>query len=539
MVKKSKKRDKVTFYRGGVRVTLQKVADRFAVKLKSGEVLERLPDRLVQNATLPPSVRYLGRYPGQRTAIFWCPSSQRNEVMERLREQDDLIQYCSHVFRRSKDEAILTDEIGLDDKLFVKFTKPPDRENLKEIQEEYGLRAIWRFPEKPKGVVFELTQAATQNPLKISNDLRKLKICKEAEPCLIDVKSARMLPNDPGFDSQWHLLNTGQGGGLPGADCNAVEAWDYTWGDPDIVVALIDDGFDLAHPDFSAQGKVVAPYDASQRDTDPSPAEFNDNHGTSCAGVAVASRGGGLTVGIAPDCRLMPIRHAGKLGDFEEALAFYHAYINSADVISCSWGARDAYLNEVWPMPSLTQYVVDICVTGGRNGRGIPIFFAAGNGDEPLELDGYANHPDVIAVAACTNEDEKAWYSDYGENVWITAPSDGGTLGVTTTDRTGSAGYSLHSDYTESFGGTSSAAPLVAGVAALMLSKNPDLTVADVKEILKNTAVKIRQGNPQDREDSWGNTYNDAYNGDGHSIVYGWGRVDAGAAVRAALSWPP
>jgi subtilisin family serine protease len=536
MVKKSSERDKVTFYRGGVRVTLQKVADRFAVKLKSGEVLERLPDRLLQNAELSPGVRtrvrYWGRYPGQRTAIFCCPSKQRDVVMKSLRKQKDWIQYCSHVLRRSEDEAIPTEDIGLDDKLFVEFTEPPDRKNLKKIQEKHGLRAIWRFPEKPAGVVFQLTQAATRNPLKISNDLRKMKICKEAEPCLIDVKSVRMLPNDPKFDSQWHLLNTGQGGGLAGADCNAVEAWDYTWG-AGIVVALIDDGFDLAHPDFSAQGKVFAPYDASQRDTDPSPAEFNDNHGTACAGVAVASRGVGLTVGIAPDSRLMPIRHAGRLGDFEEALAFYHAYVNSADVISCSWGVPD-HQSGGWPMPSLTQYVVDICVTSGRNGRGIPIFFAAGNGYEPLELCGYANHPEVIAVAACTNEDEKSWYSDYGENVWITAPSSGGTLSVTTTDRTGSLGYS-RDDYTHSFGGTSSAAPLVAGVAALMLSVNTNLTVTNIKEILRNTAVKIQQGNPQDRQDYWGNTYNDAYNGNGHSIVYGWGRVDAGAAVQAAL----
>ena len=465
MVKKSTEQDKVTFYRGGVRVTLQKAADRFAVKLKSGEVLERLPDQLVQNAALPPSVRYLDRYPGQRTAIFGCPSKQRDKVMESLREQKDWIQYCSHVLRHSKDEVMPTDDIGLDDKLFVEFTESPDPENLKKIQKKYGLRAIWRIliEGKPSsGVVFQLTLAATQNPLKISNDLRKMKICKKAEPCLIDVKCARMLPKDPEFNSQWHLLNTGQGGGLPGADCNAVEAWDHSWGHPGIVVALIDDGFDLTHPDFSAQGKVVSPYDASQRDTDPSPENFNDNHGTSCAGVAVAARGGGLTMGIAPDCSLMPIRHAGRLGDFEEALAFYHAYKNSAHVISCSWGVPD-HLNVVWPMPSLTQYMVDICVTHGREGLGIPIFFAAGNGYEPVKSNGYANHPKVIAVAACTNEDEKAWYSDYGENVWITAPSDGGTLGITTTDRTGSEGYSLHSDYTDRFGGTSSATPLVAG----------------------------------------------------------------------------
>jgi len=185
-------------------------------------------------------------------------------------------------------------------------------------------------------------------------------------------------------------------------------------------------------------------------------------------------------------------------------------------------------------MPSLTRYVIDICKKHGRRGKGIPIFFAAGNGNELLEMDGYANYKNVIAVAACTNEDEKAWYSDYGRNVWVTAPSSGGTLDILTTDRMGPAGYSWSSDYTQTFGGTSSSTPLVAGVAALMISVNPKITVKQIKDVLKKTAVKIGKGSPRTYTDTWGEQYSDRYNSPGHSKVYGWGRVDAGAAVAAA-----
>lgn len=389
--------------------------------------------------------------------------------------------------------------------------------------------------EESTGILFELTETAYENPIKISNRLLSTQQFKTVEPCLIEASFGKALPNEQGFRRQWHLLNTGQEGGTPGADCNAVSAWDYTWGDPNITIAIIDDGFDLEHPDFNTPNKIRAPYDASEFDQNPRPSTFSENHGTSCAGVALAARGSGLSVGIAPDCTLMPIRNAGRLGDYEEALAFYHAYQNGADIISCSWGPPDAYLKSFWPMPRLTQYVIDICVQRGRGGKGIPIFFAAGNGNEPLELDGYANYQNVIAIAACTNQNQKAWYSDYGKNVWVTAPSNGGTLGIFTTDRVGAKGYSWNSDYTGEFGGTSSATPLVAGIAALMLSVNPELNVDQIKTILRETTVKINLDNPRNYQDHWGNHYDDRYDDNGHSPVYGAGLVDAGEAVARAF----
>jgi len=526
--------EKVTFQRGGQRITLYKSPNLIAVYMRDGSVMNNLPGRLCRDLKLPIDVRFYIKYPGKRIGIFHCPKAMRDKIMDRLRKQSDIVQYCSHVLQRDLDSDLPGMEIGLDNKIFVEFKRAPSRKSIHKIEQAYGLRAVWRFPERTQGIVFELTSEAKVNPIKISNALSQTGIYQNVEPCLIDAKVGRAVPSDAAFARQWHLLNTGQGGGIPGADCNATEAWDYSWGSPEITIALIDDGFDLEHPDFSLLEKIRDPYDATGRDTNPRPEHFSENHGTSCAGVVLAARGGGIAVGVAPDCTFMPIRHAGRLGDFEEALAFYHAYKNRADVISCSWGPWDAYKPELWPMPRLTQYVIDICVTHGRDGKGIPIFFAAGNGNEPLDWDGYANYEKVIAVAACTNEDKKAYYSDYGKNVWVCAPSNGGSLGIFTTDRMGSLGYSWDSDYTAEFGGTYAATPLVAGVAALMLSVNKDLTVNQIKHILKETAVKINKNNPAQYSDTWDNQYSDSYV-NGHSMVYGWGRVDAGAAVVRAM----
>lgn len=523
----------VSFTRGERRITLHKSRNLIAVRYRDGAVPESFTGSGSGDRNLSIRTRFVGRIPGERVGIFHCPARERDGVMDHLRENREDVQYCSHVLHRSDDTDRPVDYIVLDNRIFVEYRTRPSRRQLQQLGDRYGIRPIWQFPDDPKGVVYELTSDATANPIKLAERIRRRIKAKTVEPCLVETKVGRAIPSDAGLRAQWHLLNTGQGGGVAGADCNAPSAWDYIWGDPNVTIALIDDGFDLQHTDFATDGKIRSPYDASQQDVDPNPYYFSDNHGTSCAGVALARRGGGVSVGIAPDCSFMPIRHAGQLGDFNEALAFYHAYTQGADVISCSWGPPDAEDNAFWPMPSLTRLVVDLCAVRGRGGRGIPIFFAAGNGNEPLDLDGYANYKNVIAIAASTNEDRKAYYSDYGNNVWVCAPSSGGTRGIFTTDRRGSLGYSWWSDYTDNFGGTSSSTPLVAGIAGLMLSVHPRLRVSQIKRILRDTAVKINRGSPTSYTDEWGSTHSDRYRS-GHSRVYGWGRIDAGAAVERA-----
>ncbi|MGZ8538708.1 MAG: S8 family serine peptidase, partial [Flavisolibacter sp.] len=273
---------------------------------------------------------------------------------------------------------------------------------------------------------------------------------------------------------------------------------------------------------------------------DPRPKKANNNHGTACAGVAAAS---GLFVsGVAPKARLMPIRLYSNLGSFAEANAFKWAADHGADIISCSWGPEDGAWFDLSDtthfvqvdMPDHTRLAIEHAVTNGRNGKGCVIFFAAGNGNEDVKFDGYASSENVIAVAACNDTNTRSVYSDFGDKVWCSFPSnDFGhmpfnhaqpkTRGIYTTDRRGIEGYSTSTDYADNFGGTSSACPGAAGTAALILSVYPELTWKEVREIIKDTCEKIDQANGQ-------------YDAQGHSKLYGYGKIDAEKAVKRALA---
>src|SRR5581483_10709870 len=340
------------------------------------------------------------------------------------------------------------------------------------------------------------------------------------------------------FPQQWHLAKAKIGSAVVDAHASVVAAWAKTKGEK-VVVAVIDEGIDIDHLEFRSTKKIVAPRDVSHGDDDPRPAS-RENHGTACAGVACANGTHGAS-GVAPKARLLPIRLASDLGAQPEADAFAWAADHGADVISCSWGpedgdwwdASDPRHHQVVRLPDSTRLAIQYALTKGRKGRGTVICWAAGNGNESVDNDGYASAPDVIAVAACNDRGTHSVYSDHGRAVWCAFPSsdfgdpdtghpDPLTPGIWTTDRTGKAGYNhgnpkagdARGDYTNSFGGTSSAAPGVAGVAALVLAANPKLTASEVRAVLKDCC---------DRIDVAGG----AYDGSGHSALYGHGRVNA------------
>ena len=323
---------------------------------------------------------------------------------------------------------------------------------------------------------------------------------------------------------QWHLTSA-----------NIVDAWTITRGSSDIKVCILDDGVDVGHSEFAS--KVAAEFDFFNNTSDARPKGAQDNHGTACAGVATAA--GVKALGAAPDCSLIAACTPAWGASSDEAKMFKWAADQGADVISCSWGPPDG-TGSVDPLPDLTRAAIHYCVTEGRDGKGCSVLFAAGNGNESVSNDGYASNPDVMAIAACTDADTRAGYSDFGPEVSICAPSNGGTNSILTTDRRGADGYNkthpgqddpakpwmndpfADLDYTSMFGGTSSSTPLVAGVVGLMLSANPDLTPTQIRNCLQNTAKKIGPSS--------------SYDSNGHSPQFGYGKIDAGAAVREAQS---
>lgn len=136
--------------------------------------------------------------------------------------------------------------------------------------------------------------------------------------------------------------------------------------------------------------------------------------------------------GVAPKAKLMPLRLVEDIGSYLEAKAFIWAADHGADVISCSWGPKDSSWadshkgmdeRKVIPMPASTRLALDYAREKGRNGKGCVIVFAAGNGNESVDLDMYASNKNVMAVASCNDRGKRCVYSDFGQSIWCCFPS--------------------------------------------------------------------------------------------------------------------
>ncbi len=258
------------------------------------------------------------------------------------------------------------------------------------------------------------------------------------------------LPTDNLLNTQWYLQNDGidlvnkmHWCFRKGADAKVVDAWKVLWkhkgnlGSNKITIAVIDKGFDINHPDY--KDKLVAPKDFYSR---PPNHAFkirpekdnagrwvsNADHGTSCAGIALASANGKGIVGVAPNARFMPIQYNSASG-LDLRRMFRHIMANGGDVISCSFGTLGQSMDH-----DTAKAILD-CATKGRNGKGCVICFATGNDSELLQHKELATHPNIIAVGASTSEDTFAPYTNRSLNMSVVAPGGYGHSGtMVTTD---------------------------------------------------------------------------------------------------------
>ncbi|MEA3187937.1 MAG: hypothetical protein QOD99_1767 [Chthoniobacter sp.] len=472
-----------------------------------------------------------GRLP-RRVSRTASPQAVRAEAARLSRatgEETELVLYEKDLPHNEWTRRLLTKEIAVRVKEGADPKKIADSQGLIfEGEAPGGARGFYIFRAKETG-----------GALTAAESLRTHPDVELAEPQLARQQHKRFTPNDTYFTNQWHLKNTGQGSGTPGMDANLTTVWDTYKGDG-VRIGIVDDGLQTAHPDLAANVDTMNDHDWNDATPDdPNPVVTVDFHGTSCAGVAAARGNNSLGVsGAAPDATLVGLRLIGAATtDTQEAEAM--SYKN--DIISIksnSWGPNDDGLTLEGPGP-LTQAALAQAAQTGRGGLGTIILWAGGNGGnvgDNSNYDGYANSIYTIAIAALTNQGEQAYYSEPGANLVVASPSNGGTLSITTTDLVGNNGYNTSStsgelsnrDYTQTFGGTSSATPLAAGCVALILQANPNLGWRDVQEVLIASATKI-SGTDSD----W------VTNGGGYHFnhKFGAGLVNTGSAVALAHTW--
>ena len=311
--------------------------------------------------------------------------------------------------------------------------------------------------------------------------------------------------NDPLFTKQWHLKDASEGAEAGGS--NLAAAWDFVTG-KGINVVIVDDGLEIGHVDLKQNSYPLdSGYHRNFNDGpegNPSPTTAKQNHGTSCGGVVAARgfNGEGLS-GVAPEAKLMGVRLiAGPATDEAEGMAFgWQPAGTTVHVSSNSWGPDDDGIDG-GRQGLLAAAGIAKAATSNRDGLGTVVVISAGNGrskGDNAGYDGYSSSRFAIGVGAVNRAGQPSSYSEEGMNVAVSA--FGGEFAapdvIWTTNNSGPQANALVReggtsqapvDYTDSFNGTSAAAPQVSGAAALLLERNPKLNYRDVKEILMSTA---------------------------------------------------
>lgn len=333
--------------------------------------------------------------------------------------------------------------------------------------------------------------------------------------------------NDPNYPKQWHLHNDVN----KGMDINVTGVWEHNITGQGVTVVVVDDGVEHTHQDIESNYSPEGSYDLNSNDPDPMPhpdVHGDNHHGTRCAGeIAAVPNNSFCAVGVAYGSKVAGIRVLdGPLTDSLEAIAFNkHYQVN--DIYSCSWGPDDDGRTVDGPHP-LGKAALQHGVIAGRRGFGSVFVVASGNGgqyNDNCNYDGYANSIYTITIGAVDENGRMPFYAEECASMLAVTFSSGGTKlrSIVTSD------WSMReaTGCTEGHTGTSAAAPLAAGMVALMLQVRPCLTWRDVQHIIAFTATKC------DNRADW------RKNGAGfhHSHQHGFGLLNAWRLVNAAKVW--
>lgn len=398
-------------------------------------------------------------------------------------------------------------EVGTSSFLYVKLKEESDYLKLDSVAQAKQVAILGQNKFMPKWYTLKCTENTIENSLLTANSFYDTGLFAEAIPDLMT--DAALCANDPDFGSLWGLQNAAN----PDLDINICEAWNITEGDGTIV-AVVDSGIEITHDDLENNIHPLS-YDS---ETNTSPQDIYGVHGTKVAGIIGAEKNNELqVVGVAPGTALMSVSNdlsAAPESQMARADAINWAWQNGADVINNSWNTGGI----IYPA---IEDAIGNALLYGRNGLGTIVVFASGNDNFAVSYPANSNE-DILTVGAM-DVDGSRWTeffagtlygSNFGPDLDVVAPGND----ILTTS---------FYNYTDYFEATSSAAPFVSGVAALVLAANPCLSGQQVRDIIEGTAQKVGSYSYSEHSGFLNGSWN---------THLGYGLVDAHAAVALAQS---
>lgn len=388
-------------------------------------------------------------------------------------------------FRPNEVIVKIRDELPSLSKSMKTNAKTTESRNLNRLNEQFGVTKVEPvFQSKTGRLLRQDTPLANVLLLNLGEDVDE-DTAVRAYASLEEVEYAELnylyytfaVPNDAFFSSQYALYNPSSQG------IDAIGGWDVEQGDNAIIIAIIDTGIDYTHEDLA--GKVIKGYDFVNEDFDP---KDDNGHGTHVAGIAGATSNNGSGIaGVCPGCSLLAVKVVTADGSGANswiANGIANAANLGARVINMSLGGLDRSSTIQLAVQQAYQSGVVVIAASGNDGSSIPLYPAA--------------FPEVIAVGATDRYGDVASFSSYGSHLELSAP--------------GQAIYStLPGNSYDAWNGTSMACPHVAGLVGLMLSRNPALTIEQVRQVLVATTQDL------------GASGRDSY--------FGYGRINALAAL--------